>query len=81
MQAHPTTKAKFGFKQIAKHPPKWLVPAVTISVALLTLLQMLVKSDPILSVQTKDIIDYYADALILAITFLAPLFGVDIKRK
>lgn len=76
-----TTKAKFGLKQAAKHPPKWLVPAFSISIALLAAFQILIKSDPILTQQAKEIVEYYANALIIVITTIAPFFGVDIKRK
>lgn len=76
-----TTKAKFGLKQAAKHPPKWLVPAFSLSVALLAAFQILIKSDPILTPYAKDIVEYYANCIIVLLTVIAPFFGVDIKKK
>jgi len=75
------TKTKFGLGSVAKHAPKWLVPAFAGSIIVLGVASFLITGDPSLSDELKVRVNHYITGIGMLISGLAPLFGVDLKVK
>lgn len=75
------TKTQFGLGSIAKHSPKWLVPAFAGAIIIIGVASFLVTGDPGISDPTKVRVNHYLTGLTMLISGLAPLFGVDLKTK
>lgn len=76
-----TPKAKFGFGQTDKHAPKWLVPAFAIAIIVIGAVTFMINGDPALSDVFKLRANNYLMGLAMIVSGIAPLFGVDLKKK
>jgi hypothetical protein len=81
METSTTTKAQFGFDSLAKHSPKWLVPAFSASIAIIGVIAFMVSGDPAIADELKLRINHYLTGITMLISVIAPFFGVDIKAK
>lgn len=72
---------KFGVNQVFKRSPKWLVPVFSIIMIIVQVLDFTVSGDTTLSDAFKLQFNHYLNAVALAVSLIALLFGEDIKSK
>ena len=76
----PPASAKFGLKQVARHAPKWLVPAFSIAIIVIGVVTFMVGGDPAISDELKLRINHYLTGITMLISGIAPFFGVQIRK-
>lgn len=71
----------FGLGSIAKSPPMWVVPTLTIIVLILGTASITISGDPAIASDLKLRINNYLDGLIMLVTGLASMVGKELKIK
>lgn len=75
------TKTTFGLGSIAKSPPKWVVPTLTIIILVIGTASITISGDPAIASDLKLRINNYLDGLAMLVTGLASMVGKELKLK